>query len=160
MDWLPGALPAALVLAACSFDTSGTPGSGADALVPRADCPTGAGELNGSCYWLGAQDADFFAARCQNDAAGAHLVVITSQQENDFIAALSLGDPTWIGLSRPGPFAELVWVDGTPLVFTHWDPGEPDGDRSCVEMRDDNIVGGWDDKACNEVKQYACELDP
>ncbi|MDH3189902.1 MAG: hypothetical protein OEM39_04580 [Acidimicrobiia bacterium] len=86
---------------------------------------------------------------------GYHLVTSTSQQENDFIAALLQSVPTgdvYIGalqepIDEPDANRGWTWVTGEPWDFTAWQDGEPNdggrpGDEQWVETRPD---GSWND---------------
>ena len=55
-----------------------------------------------------------------------HLVTITSQSENDFVANLSQDDfRPWIGLTNEGAEGDYRWVTGESFDYANWSPGEP-----------------------------------
>ena len=104
------------------------------------------------------------------EAIGAHLVTITSQEENDFVVSLLTsaecwGEPDPYG-SAPGPWmgglqtegaAEptggWTWVTGEPFEYTHWASGEPNNfpESGANENRmlfwgpGDSQAGVWND---------------
>ena len=55
----------------------------------------------------------------------------------------------WIGLHRTEPGGKFVWMDGSPLDYAHWYPGEPNnvgGIEDFVHMRwDPAAPGTWND---------------
>ena len=57
-----------------------------------------------------------------------HLVTITSQAENDFVADMLSHDlrAVWMGLSDADNEGVYRWVTNEPYNYTNWDPGEPD----------------------------------
>jgi len=99
------------------------------------------------------------AAKTECEAVGGHLPVFADRDEegpvnSDFPAE------NWLGLSDAAAEGKFVWVDGTTptTAQTHWTPLSPhtnDTVRNCVRIYND-----WEDKACTEVKEYACECEP
>ena len=59
----------------------------------------------------------------------------------------------WLGANDRQAEGQWVWVDGTPLIFSKWAPGEPNdfnGVQDCSYAgRFDRL---WDDVGC-EIKQ-------
>ena len=86
---------------------------------------------------------------------GGHLVSITSQEEQDFVAAyaktLAPQDYLWIGVKYPWN----KWVTGELMTYANWGDGEPDswqgqiyGVLSTTELSGGSYhigVGQWDD---------------
>jgi len=111
---------------------------------------------NGHCYFLveGGSD-DWFTQRDACAAAGAHLVTITSQEEQDFVEPIGGGD-RWIGYSRIGA-TEFSWLTGEPVTYEHWRQGEPNesGD-ACARLRDN---GEWADRTCDNSHSAICERE-
>lgn len=102
-----------------------------------------------------------------------HLVTITSEAENDFVASFS-GDLIWIAASDEvtegvwkwveGPEAGLAfWIDGETITYANWSPGEPNNmwdngeDWACTNW---SFAGGWNDMTggqqdhCRFVVEY------
>lgn len=67
--------------------------------------------------WTSARDA------CAAD--GAHLAVVTSRDEAEFIAELCDGRYMFLGASDAEEEGRWDWVDGSPWEFTHWMQGQP-----------------------------------
>ena len=110
-------------------------------------------------------------ARARAQALGGHLVTITSQDENDFVAALTGADPTlwqldpagngqgpWIGGAQaPGsvePSGGWGWITGEPFIYTHWAVGEPNNlnnteDRLQLHGKGTLIGNFWNDIPSN-----------
>jgi len=95
---------------------------------------------NGHTYDIitGTTDLTWDQARAAAEAMGGHLVTITSEAENNFVANLVttqgtpnlerywLGgyqtDPNGLGVEPAGSWA---WVTGEPWSYTNWATGEP-----------------------------------
>ena len=95
---------------------------------------------------------------------GGHLVVINDATENQFIAsryAQPLGEALWIGLSDYLEEGNFTWVDGTPLAFTAWAPGEPNaaGPEDCVEGSFMGTTFMWNDNFCGTAFRAIIEWD-
>ena len=111
--------------------------------TPTPACQTGWTQRFNSCYRLFNipkywPDAE---ASCETEASGAHLISISSEEENLFVKELALGIVTvQIGLRHlpeDGDDAEgkpiFRWTDGTPFMpseFQPWDGEQPNEDSS------------------------------
>uniref|UniRef100_A0A914DSL3 C-type lectin domain-containing protein n=1 Tax=Acrobeloides nanus TaxID=290746 RepID=A0A914DSL3_9BILA len=136
---------------------------------PPNPCPSGWYYFGGYCYYPGS-NADWNTGNADCQSSGAQLASIHSDAENDFIAKISNAANTfvWFGLYKPN--GTWVWTDGTPVDYTNWMPGEPNGDgpEFCGEMGyccyDSNdccpssYAGpGWNDYKCAFVRNYVCK---
>ena len=78
-------------------------------------------------------------------ALGGQLVSITSEAENNFLISMigpiaeAISARRGIGLSRPSPAQEFVWVSGEAFVYSNWRPegvglpySEPTGETAGV----------------------------
>jgi hypothetical protein len=88
--------------------------------------------------WSGAEAA---AAAMSFEGTTGHLATVTSQAENDFIAAnLSWGDSAWMGGWQEegmAPTEGWHWITGEPWVFANWgtyEPNDYDIDERYVSM--------------------------
>ncbi|XP_036308275.1 C-type lectin domain family 10 member A isoform X2 [Pipistrellus kuhlii] len=128
-----------------------------------ACCPVAWLEHDGSCYWFSRARSTWSEAEKSCQLQNAHLVVINSREEQNFIAQHSAPFHTWIGLVEGG--GSWKWVDGTDYrnSYKNWGAGQPnnwkgnedDADEDCAEVRED---GRWNDDDCQRVQQWACEL--
>jgi Lectin C-type domain/PEP-CTERM motif len=119
---------------------------------------------NGHLYWvigsdgsLGTWDAAESFAESQLQA---HLVHIDDLAENDFVESLAVqfaqvssfwGPVVYIGLTDVANENTFVWADGSPLGFSNFAPGEPNGttNENWVLMWAGAIgpAGSWNDEA-------------
>lgn len=133
-----------------------------------ACCPPRWDKHGDSCYYVETaatskwQDA---RKKCQN--MGADLAIITSSDENHFIANLTKKyniikeNGVWFGLQRLAD-SKFYWIDGTPLEghFQAWRHRQPDnsgGVENCGHMRGSThqIYGQWNDLPCSLGGGYA-----
>lgn len=140
-------------------DCDGTIDNGAQCpceRVTRADLP----------YLVCANTMGWFAARNLCQSVGYDLAVIDDAGEDAFLfqqlTQRGLGN-TWLGLNDHVAEGSWVWLDGQPLLYSHWDSGEPnnggDGGEDCGVLMTDNGRGSeWDDRECDSARPFFCEL--
>ncbi|MEM6725050.1 MAG: HYR domain-containing protein, partial [Bacteroidota bacterium] len=115
--------------------------------------------FGGNSYYLSQSMENFATANALATNLGGHLVTITSQAENDFVAGLS-PDRIMIGLNDIAVENDFVWTNGEPLGYTNWYPGEPNdfgGGEDAVEI---NLFtpGAWNDMSVNSPKRFVVEF--
>jgi hypothetical protein len=90
-----------------------------------------------------------------------NLAVITDVNENSTLTTLAnthFGvDRYWIGLSDTVLEGTFAWTDGTPLGYTNWLAGEPNGGAAgdCVNIRAGTDT--WADLTCTTSLDFVCE---
>ena len=98
---------------------------------------------------------------CQN--LGADLVVVKSEEENQFVTNLmakSGSDRGWIGIERNTHDKKLYWIDGSPayrskFTYTNWRNNQPDNHlnkENCGEI----YLGyqQWNDRDCSHTTHF------
>lgn len=155
-----------------SLDARGDASDPADATPPDAPAPDAMpcveGDANvvdmmtGHCYMLFTTIASWDGAQLQCEARAAHLVVSTSQTENDLFSPLAGLADIWVGGHDQTTEGVWEWLGGEPMVYTNWRTGEPnDGSTSgedCMIIEGDN-GGLWDDRPCDLQYGYLCERE-
>ena len=144
-----------------------TDAAAADAAVP-AECPDSYVLIDGSRYrphllpgsWLSAEQD------CEDDAVGAHLMVVDTVDEHFLLHALTVGVPdVWIGYTDRREEGAFRWVAPgglNPFDQTcFWDPAGLVNDLSadCVVQLTDNACGDWFVVGCGGLHAYVCECD-
>ena len=89
---------------------------------------------------------------------GAHLVTITSEEENTFLTEFVTQD-TWIGLNDVAEEGVFEWVTGEELTYTNWREGEPNnygGNEPYVHMF---RQGDWNDGQPDNEYFYIVEVE-
>ena len=126
----------------------------------------GIGVLNNHTYQIFKEKCSWTEAKEKCEAAGGHLVTITSPDEQRFVDRLNKGNKQyWMGLYKGGNGnGEWGWITGEPFNYSYWASGEPN-DYFTREFPFENagVVGkGWND--CHEnnnadIEGYICEWD-
>jgi hypothetical protein len=135
-------------------------------------------EYNGHCYFALSTAVDWqtAGAQCESAAANAHLVTITSAEEqstvaeaffpatNDYWMGLSLadlGDPPNRCTRDPGS-CPFEWITGESVTYTFWiDYGtdeEPNYTGACVRARAE-YDAAWADIGCTDEYPALCEVE-
>ncbi|XP_034368063.1 C-type lectin domain family 4 member A-like [Arvicanthis niloticus] len=125
-------------------------------------CPKDWKALGSHCYFMSTNKASWNKSKENCSHRGAHLVVIHSQEQEDFITGiLKPRDAYFIGLSDPG-HRQWQWVDQTPYneSATFWHRGEPSSDNEqCVIINHRIGTGwGWNDILCSVEQPSVCQM--
>lgn len=171
----------ATVLSSCSTRLDPTlPGLARDAGVDFSSAPAdpcAVARTSTSQYWMCATPASFADAAASCRERGAALARISSEEENDFLAAdATISDSQtnlWIGGVSDAdrvwrwPDATVFWTGlstgSAPAgVYANWKPGEPN-DTSTVVDEPERCAAltlfdtQWNDRACSLELSYFCE---
>ncbi|XP_026210056.1 LOW QUALITY PROTEIN: macrophage mannose receptor 1 [Anabas testudineus] len=136
---------------------------------PAPDCGTNPGwrKYKNTCYYYNDTDiVDFHTAMLRCYAEHATLVSIHNKDEQAYVNSMvGTGKVTeaWIGMRVSGLADEqYIWVDFSPVTYTHWAAGEPNnanGEEQCVQMN--RYQGGWNDANCGRAGAgYVCKKLP
>lgn len=121
-------------------------------------CPEGWLHFQQKCYYFGQGAKRWVQARFTCEDLDGRLVSIHSQEEQDFLTKHANKRGSWIGLRDLDLEGEFIWMDGSPLGYSNWNPGEPNnGDQGedCVMMRGS---GKWNDASCrSHLDAWVCE---
>jgi hypothetical protein len=112
---------------------------------PPVGVPADAKFFNGKWYYVYFQKTSWPTARQKCTALGGQLVTVPDAETWEFVKALAKGPILWIGATDEVTAGVWKWVDGTPVVFSAWEPGEPDnmgGKQHYVVMTKKAL---WDD---------------
>ncbi|KAJ8362459.1 hypothetical protein AAFF_G00373850 [Aldrovandia affinis] len=137
-------------------------------------CPEGWKQRNSKCYYFSTERKNWQGSRSACLKQGADLVIIESEEEQDFISKHTRGNYAyWIGLSDSETEGTWLWVDGTPLQEdkAFWKKGEPNnynGAEDCAATQPGRIsctawhfIGGTGYSPIQEIhRQSAPNSDP
>lgn len=129
-------------------------------------CPKDWKRFENSCFMSPSASFDWFSAQANCSQYNAHLATISSESENAFlireIVSKYYQRHFWIGLKRsPFVYSVWAWVDGSPVSFTDWWPGQPDdylSGEGCAEFY--GYIGSnvhWNDLNCSKSVRFICE---
>ncbi|WP_437717095.1 lectin-like protein [Sorangium sp. So ce448] len=136
-------------------DDGGSAGMGTGGSSSGAH-PGDAVQFNGHWYRHTTATIDAAAAQGICSGLGGYLVCIESQPEDAFVLTLAGTTRPWMGMNNLKDVNHYEWINGSPVTYTHWQPGQPDNpaNERWVKMVAD---GTWDDG--NIDTSYICEWD-
>ncbi len=108
-------------------------------------------------------DAKGIAESSTFSGLNGHLVTITSQSENDFIAELVPDDShAWVGLSDVDSEGDYTWVNGEPFDYSNWDTSQPDNanNEDYVEFNGNNDKWNDNTNSNGHTNGYVVEYGP
>ncbi|XP_034367954.1 C-type lectin domain family 6 member A-like isoform X1 [Arvicanthis niloticus] len=126
-------------------------------------CPKDWKPFGSHCYFISTDlEASWNKSKEKCSHMGAHLVVIHSQEEQDFITGILKTDAGYfIGLLDAGD-RQWQWIDQTPYKksATFWHKGEPSNDyEKCVIINHRKSIGwGWNDIDCSDKENSVCQM--
>ncbi|XP_057633415.1 C-type lectin domain family 4 member A-like [Chionomys nivalis] len=124
-------------------------------------CPKDWEPFSSHCYFIPTVLASWSESEEKCSSMGAHLTVVRSREEQDFITKiLNRKTAYFIGLSDPG-HRQWRWVDQTPYneSATFWHPGEPNNDHEqCVILNYPLSKWGWNDIPCSKEQKSVCQM--
>ncbi|XP_058414863.1 C-type lectin domain family 4 member E [Diceros bicornis minor] len=128
-------------------------------------CPLNWVHFQSSCYFFSTNVMSWTASLKNCSNVGAHLVVINTQEEQEFLFREKPREKEfYIGLTDQVIEGQWQWVDGTPLTesLSFWDIGEPNNlatVEDCATIRDSsNSRQNWNDVPCFFRQFWICEM--
>ncbi|XP_071527535.1 macrophage mannose receptor 1-like isoform X2 [Panulirus ornatus] len=141
--------------------------------APEGRCHKGWLHIGTKCIKFLTDKKNFTSARksCRDLDDHADLMCIHSALEQAYLTVVlgTMNINVWVGLRNERGYH---WVDQTPVTYTNWAPGEPNGDQQiitqlqfwkyhkdeeCVELMTSNRAGQWNDVECSSLLGYICE---
>jgi hypothetical protein len=132
---------------------------------PSVPAMAGATQWNGHRYKVFPDPVSWSEARKACEDVGGHLVIIEDQKEHDSLMQWVKipGDPgyLWIGTSDQAREGRWLWVNGTPVVFKKFAPGEPTNSVGKEHYAVMNFANGglWNDLPDDIRCGFICEWD-
>jgi hypothetical protein len=128
------------------------------------DCAAVNGTVyQGHCYYAVSVAVDWNTANTTTCQAPAHLVTITSADEQAVVETLLSNQDRWIGMRRPANSPEVessfYWITNEAISYRNWDTysdadKEPNYTGECVRIR---FTNKWADDACTNAYAVICE---
>ncbi|XP_064173856.1 C-type lectin domain family 4 member G-like isoform X2 [Anguilla rostrata] len=121
-------------------------------------CPGDWKQFSSKCYFFSTLRKSWEDSLQDCKLQGADLVIIKSQEEQEFINQHAKGGHHWIGL-KDSKDRTFEWVDGTLLQQAFWKAGSPDENRRarCVLTGPGEEL--WADAPCDFTWMWICEAD-
>ncbi|XP_008053830.1 low affinity immunoglobulin epsilon Fc receptor [Carlito syrichta] len=121
-------------------------------------CPGNWVNFQRKCYYFGEGAKQWIQARYACSDVGGRLVSIHSPEEQDFLTKHASKKGSWIGLRDLDVEGEFIWMDGSPVDYSNWLPGEPNNHgqgEDCVMMQGS---GHWNDILCrSKLDAWVCD---
>ncbi|XP_043990703.1 macrophage mannose receptor 1-like [Gambusia affinis] len=101
------------------------------------------------------QQKSWYEAQKTCEAEGAKLVSVRSEWTQAYIEllAMNLKRSLWIGLNKNQTNNYFRYIEGWPMIFSHWDEDEPRKDGICVYV---DVNGKWKTNDCNQNFSSLC----
>ncbi|XP_047665788.1 C-type lectin domain family 6 member A-like [Tachysurus fulvidraco] len=138
----------------------------------NGQCEKGWKSLGLKCYYFSTVKKNWAQSRDYCVEKGGHLVIITSQTEQDFVVSQSR-KTHWIGLNDLETEGQWMWVNKKPLKETcvtfwysepgranepdNWKEEDPSGENCAALGHDFFDTDKWFDASCLKQKQFICE---
>jgi hypothetical protein len=128
--------------------------------------------MTGACYSLFTtpKTRDEARATCLALGGGTMLASVQSASENAVITTLIGQSSAFLGGNDEVTEGMFKWEDGTDVVLTNWNMGEPNNalgmfEEDCIVIHG-TLAGKWDDRPCapsaatiDGVYPFVCERD-
>ncbi|XP_057556713.1 C-type lectin domain family 4 member A-like [Hippopotamus amphibius kiboko] len=125
-------------------------------------CPKNWKSFSSNCYFISTEDNSWNESEKKCSRMKAHLLVINTQDEQDFIIQeLTENSIYYVGLSDPEGKRHWQWVDQTPYneSATFWHRGEPNNpNERCVVLNAPSRAWGWNDVLCHQPQKSICKM--
>ncbi|XP_015362039.1 C-type lectin domain family 4 member A-like [Marmota marmota marmota] len=126
-------------------------------------CPKNWKSFSSCCYFFSTDAKSWKESQENCSRMEAHLVVINSKDEQDFLTQNMDKKAYFVGPSDPDGQGQWQWVDQTPYnqSATFWHPGEPShSEEHCVVInhRPTSLPWGWNDVPCKHSHRSVCEM--
>ncbi|XP_014330757.2 C-type lectin domain family 10 member A-like [Xiphophorus maculatus] len=127
-------------------------------------CPLDWTRLGSDCYFFSQQHLNWNQSKSWCERKSAHLLILHSNQEWDFVTKKSVPDLYWVGLTD-GRTGRWEWVNQTPYTIERrrWVPGQPDAwtghgmgpeDEDCAHLHSN---GRLNDIHCSTTMRFICQ---
>ncbi|XP_023201663.1 type-2 ice-structuring protein-like [Xiphophorus maculatus] len=126
------------------------------------ECPSDWTAFNNRCFRFVADAKTWAGAEKNCMSLGGNLASVHSKEDYHQIQTLIFKASrkpsiTWIGGSDAQESKIWLWSDGTPMTYTNWCPGQPNGffRQKCIQMNYSKKVC-WDDVKCSLKLPSVC----
>ncbi|XP_051630916.1 hepatic lectin-like [Manacus candei] len=122
-------------------------------------CPPGWEQFSRTCYFFSSSTKSWHDSRDSCAQFQAHLAVVDSEQENQFLAIhVPERRQFWLGLTDEPSEGSWHWVTGGALQLQFWNSGEPNDvghhGEDCAGIYSNGL---WNDLPCFSPERWVCE---
>ena len=155
--------------------TDATVDARSDGTIDAAVCAGGDARvtdpMTGACYtfFMAPQSRNDARATCSGLGSGTSLASVQSAAENQLLATLVGAGIAFVGGNDELTEGAFKWEDGSDVVLTNWNTGEPNNgagtyEEDCIVING-ALAGKWDDRPCapgagiEGAYPFVCERD-
>ncbi|XP_074990247.1 C-type lectin domain family 17, member A-like [Calonectris borealis] len=121
-------------------------------------CSAGWKVFEKSCYSFSTETMSWSDAKEICADQGAHLVVINSDQEQNFLRDnINNSSTYWLGVTDELEEGSWVWTNGDRMSLSYWNTWKENKDK---DQKDCGIIGPdgiWNDDRCSHSNHWICE---
>lgn len=125
----------------------------------------GAVAFGGKRYKFFPDVVSWTEARAQCEHMGGRLAIVTSKEQNETLAKLvqEAGKAdAWLGATDEVTEGSWVWIDGSPLTYSNWAPGQPNNKKGVENylLLMATLKGQWADqpnRSTDHKPGFLCE---
>ena len=127
--------------------------------------------MSGACYtfFMAPQTRNDARATCSGLGGGTALATVQSAAENQLLATLVGASIAYVGGNDEITEGMFTWDDGSAVVLSNWNTGEPNNgagsyEEDCIVING-ALAGKWDDRPCapgvgiEGAYPFVCERD-
>ncbi|XP_039608757.1 CD209 antigen-like protein C [Polypterus senegalus] len=131
----------------------------------RNTCPQLWRPFKSKCYFFSTVEMNWSLSQENCTAMGGHLVIIESEDEQEFLLQEANITQYWIGLTDSEEEGAWHWVDKSTLRDPKFwgerngkkEPDNHNGNEDCARLNTDQGLKGWFDVSCGRNSKWACE---
>ncbi|XP_071583171.1 LOW QUALITY PROTEIN: hepatic lectin-like [Heliangelus exortis] len=119
-------------------------------------CSAGWENFGESCYSFSTETTSWGEANQTCADQGAHLIIIDSEQEQDFLKE-NINSTYWLGVTDQQKEGSWVWTNGQEVTLSYFNVWKENKDRdqkNCGSIGPDGI---WSDAKCSHPNLWICE---
>ncbi|XP_066572231.1 lactose-binding lectin l-2 isoform X2 [Amia ocellicauda] len=137
-------------------------------IARECGCPVGWAGFKDHCFEYVEEKKAWIDAELHCQKLGGNLASVHTPAENTFLLAQidqhhnETDTPkVWLGGSDAHKEGVWLWNDGTPLVYTNWNHGQPDDEAGLAHCLEMNVgeAEGWSDHTCHEAMPFFCRTE-
>jgi hypothetical protein len=125
--------------------------------------PEDARASGGHVYAVSSTKMGWREAKVTCRLLGGHLAYVDDQKEMAFLLDLAAKEICWIGLTDEDDEGHWHWLNGQPLDFSYWAPGEPNHGGGRLPEHYVHIwhdaQGRWNDAVMDHQMKFLCEWE-
>ncbi len=116
------------------------------------------GQYNGHRYFCSKYAATWEDAHEKAQYLGGHLAIINSEEENHYLSNLITVRSAYIGLTDKEYEGTFEWVNGEPVTYSNWYPGQPNNYRGLQNYVELLYNGYWNDQYNYKKLEFIVEF--